>query len=367
MKTLLSFLFIAACFSLFAQQTGNHEAAKSKGNYNQPQPPAAGGNHIAREQGNYRAPEAVHYTQLKAQILGENLMQFDINAMSNQKATSYVAIFNVTQIGATAKETDSLLNVRYQNFKKGCLAADLAESDIFMDMVSFLPKYEIEVNRKLFSKKSYNEIPKGFILQKNIHIKLKNNQLLDKLITIAAQNEIYDLVKVDYFIENPVAVYNELREKAFLYLKDVENAYIKNGFRMDSAYRSIGENAFVVYPNSRYISYEAYSSTAMDLLDKDFKTITDKGNSNAVGSVDKNANIVRTEKQTTSFYQALPQNEYEVVINPVIHEPVVQFVLNLQVRYVLKERVLQVKTEIKREKEFIWITPDGNVRTLKID
>lgn len=355
MKNILLFLAFFQVLTAFSQESGNYEAAKkSKGNYD------------TKNAGNYNLPNAntpmTIPPQYKAQILGENIIQFDINALSNQKSVNYVAVFNLTQIGATAKETDSLLNVRYNNFKKASLSADIAESDIVVDMVSFLPKYETEVSRKLFSKKTYNEIPKGFILQKNLHIKYKNPQILEKLVTIAAQSEIYDLVKVDYFVENPSKVYEELREKTFQYLKEIEKDYKDNGFRLDSAYKSIGENSFVVYPNSRYVSYEAYSSNTMDIFEKEVKDNSNKNGGNAI-----NANLMRAEKQMTSFYQMLPQNEYEVVINPIVHEPCVQFSYNIQVRYVLRERVSQIRTEVKREKEFIWITPNGDMKTLRID
>jgi len=367
MKNILLFLAFFQILTAFAQVNGNYEAAKkSSGNYNVKD--------MGNYNGNYNLPNSNNATaansnvfmaippQYKAQILGDNIIQFDINALSNQKSVNYVAVFNITQIGATAKETDSLLNVRYNNFKKASLAADIAESDIVVDMVSFLPKYETEVSRKLFSKKTYNEIPKGFVLQKNLHIKYKNPQVLDKLVTIAAQNEIYDLVKVDYFVENPAKVYEELREKTFQYLKEIEKSYKDNGFRLDSAYKSIGENSFVVYPNSRYVSYEAYSSNTMDIFEKEVK---DNSNKNAGNTI--NANLMRAEKQTTSFYQMMPQNEYEVVINPIVHEPCVQFSYNIQVKYVLRERVPQIRTEVKREREFIWITPNGDMKTLKID
>jgi hypothetical protein len=53
------------------------------------------------------------------------------------------------------------------------------------------------------------------------------------------------------------------------------------------------------------------------------------------------------------------------VINPEILEPAVQFSYNLVVRYTLRERNVPVKTAIK--KEFILVTPNGEVKSLKID
>ena len=39
-------------------------------------------------------------------------------------------------------------------------------------------------------------------LKKNIHVRYTKSTMLDKIVTAAAQNEIYDLVKVDYSIKD---------------------------------------------------------------------------------------------------------------------------------------------------------------------
>jgi len=45
----------------------------------------------------------------------------------------------------------------------------------------------------LFSK-TYTEVPKGFEMQKNLHIKFNDENLLDDIMTFAANNEIYDFI-----------------------------------------------------------------------------------------------------------------------------------------------------------------------------
>src|SRR5262245_15484313 len=65
-----------------------------------------------------------------AELEADNAMSITINALSNQKAHSYTAIFNVVQIGKTAEETNALLNQRLEAFQNelknlGIPAADL--------------------------------------------------------------------------------------------------------------------------------------------------------------------------------------------------------------------------------------------------
>jgi len=107
------------------------------------------------------------------------------------------------------------------------------------------------------------------------------------------------------------------------------------------------ENAWVSYPINRYETYQAFSAQKLDIDEK----------SNSV--------INNADKPVSRFYNAVPANDYDIVINPEILEPAVQFSYNLIVRFTLPERKTPVKTEIK--KEFLMITPTGEVKQLKIE
>ena len=285
--------------------------------------------------------------QAGMQFVGENVMVLNVNALSNNKAKEYVAVFNVTQAGATAEETDRLLNEKVNSFITGANALSLSRENIYVDMVSFLPRYEYVASKKVFSKKTYTEVPKGFILQKNIHVRFVNPEMLDKLITIAAKNEIYEVVKVDYTVDNPDKVYQELRNKAMDYLNQEIEAYRKIGLRLDTAYKVATENTWAIYPANRYTSYQAFSSVSMDAV--------------------RGAQIMEAEKTTTSFYNAIPADAYDIVLNPTILEPEVQYSYSLRVKFTMKERVVPVTTKTQSQKEFILVTPTGEVKTLKID
>ncbi len=282
-----------------------------------------------------------------ATFLGDNVLEISINALSNQKAGSYTAIFNIVQAGKTADETNSLLNARLEPFITELKNMGIPAADIYVDMVNFLPKYEYDVSKKLFSKKTYTEIPKGFEMQKNVHIRYTNPGLLDRIVTAAARQEIYDIVKVDYFVDNPQEVYSQLREATFQYIKHIENQYKIIGVKLDSAYTVTAENAWVAYPINRYESYQAFSSQRID---------ADEKASSVVNPADK---------PISRFYNAVPANDYDIVINPEILEPAVQFSYNIIVRFTLPERRPIERTTVK--KEFIMVTPAGEVKSLKVE
>ncbi|MBC7776713.1 MAG: SIMPL domain-containing protein, partial [Phycisphaerae bacterium] len=271
--TLLAFF----CQSITAQVMGNY--AEKQQTYQNIVPNAQ-----------YRAvPKA-------AQFIGDNQIEISINTLSNQKANSYTAIFSVTQAGKTTDETNSLLNTRLDGLLADLKNLGIPATDIYVDMVNFLPKYEYDVSTKLFSRKTYTEIPKGFEMQKNIHVRYTNPALLERIVTAAARQEIYDIVKVDYFVKDSEGIYSELRKTTFQYLQTIKSQYKTLGIRLDSAYVVSAENAWVAYPINRYESYQAFSTQRLD--------------------IDENSKVNSADKITSRFYNAVPANDYDIVINP---------------------------------------------------
>lgn len=321
----------------FAQVKGNANRAKGNINY-------AEGN---RNYNNYNnnANKNATTTLPNPQWTGGRIVELKVNALSNQLADTYVAIFNIKQLGKTAEEAEKLMMDRYRGFYNAAIAAGLSKEDIYLDMISFVPVYEYEEEKKLFSKKTYNEIPKGFEIQQNVHIRYVNPQLLSKLVSAAAKNEIYDIVKVDYFVKDVDKVYQELREKTVEYVNQEILAFEKLGLALDEAERIFTEDERATYPLDRYSSYQAFSSQSLD------------------GSA--SGRVKNVDKAVTMYYDKLPYDEFEVILNPTILEPTVQFMYSLKLRFTLKAAEPTIK--IEREKEFVWLTPTGQLKTLKVE
>lgn len=329
MKNLILYILFCLPLQFFAQVSGNVSYDKNNNyNYNNGNPGAKITDNIPQ-----------------AQWLDERTVMLEVNALSNQNASSYTAIFNMKQVGLTSEETDRVFNERYESFVNQLIAAGIKKEDIYLDLVSFVPVYEFEEEKKLFSKKTYNEIPKGFEIQQNVHIRYNDSRLLSKMMSAAARNEIYDIVKVDYFVENSEEIYQDLRKRAVDYINKEIAQFEPLGLELDDTYRFATEEEKAAYPTERYANYKAFSSQSLDG--------TSKGKVN------------NADKALTHFYQKVAYDEFEIIVNPAILEPAVQFMYNLKVKFRLKQP--EPKVEIKREKEFVWLTPNGELRTLKVE
>jgi uncharacterized protein YggE len=271
----------------------------------------------------------------------------EVNAMMNVKAVTYTAVFNVSQVGGTSETTNSLINDRINKINSGLLSMGLEEESIHIDMISFVPVYEVEVEKKLFSK-TYNEVPKGFEIQKNIHINFKEPGILDEIITLCAQNEIYDLVKVDYFVDDLERIYDSLQQAALRVVESKKEFYKAVGVDFDKFDMIFSEKRAAVTPHDAYSNYQAFSSISID-------------------AVKQKKGLTKVKKQVSLFYNPISYKNFDVVINPVINEPVVQFTLNLKLNYTPKpKQPATVKVEVPTNKYYV-LMDDGQLKELKVE
>ncbi|MBK6342403.1 MAG: SIMPL domain-containing protein [Flavobacteriales bacterium] len=280
---------------------------------------------------------------VKATIQG-NMLVLEVNAMMNATADSYLAIFHITQLGQSAQEADSLINARIAAFTARVKKHGVKESEVFMDMLSFVPVYEIETTRKLFSK-SYQEVPAGFEIQKNIHVRFTDARMLDKFVSAAAIEEIYDLVKVDFFVAAQSACYDTLRLFATRLLQQKLDNFGKLGLKVSEGHRLAAEQNGAYFPLDRYAAYKSRVQTSL--------------NSRRKGQ------LVNDVRQPSSFfYNKVPYGKFDIVLHAEITEPPVQYTYNLTMQVQLPEGF--PKKEAKDIVKYVWITDTGDMKELKL-
>jgi predicted secreted protein len=275
-------------------------------------------------------------------VVNENIIT--VKGLANVKAEQYVAIFSITQIGESAEEVNELMDKRINTSLAQIKLNKAVET--YVDMISFVPVYQYNVEKKMFSKKTYNEVPAGFELKKNLHIKFTNPSQLNDFISILSKNEIYDLVRVDYFSSTIESIRKELMNKAKLALQEkVKNFETILGESFTTATKNISDGYRTALPTEMYKSYEAYNSSSLAL--------------------NKMTNVNQVNKATTSYYQPILDKEFDFVINPVIHEPVIQVMYEIKLT-INREKEKEKKTEAKEINNYILVTPNGEVKNLNL-
>jgi hypothetical protein len=271
-----------------------------------------------------------------------NVLNINLRSLYNIEATDYTAVFNINQVGATATETTQLMNDKI-NAVKAVLKSQGFQGKFATDMISFVPQYEIEVIKKLFSK-TYTEVPVGFELQQNLLISYKNDADFEKILTACASNEIYNLVKVDYYVENLQAKYDELQKKILEEVAKKKEFYKALGYDMAAYDVRMADHKYYHMPKDFYKSYQASENISAQAL-KQQKGITE------------------VRKPQSYYYDALSYDGYDVVINPAITKPVIQLGMDLSLLYVPKpEKPAAPIAPVETPKPKVYvISPQGPV------
>ncbi len=337
MKRIIILLGIVFPLFCYAQEKGNVNYESGNLNYNN-----------QNQQSTYRLKD------VKAPVKYQNSthITIEVAGIYNIDADSYIATFATTQTGTTAEETDKLMSQQIESVKREIKSENLS-AEVFVDMISFVPMYEYEVEKKVFSKKTYKEIPKGFELKKNLHIKYKDPKILEELISICAKAEIYDMVKVDYHSDKLEQYKNEMRKKAVEILNEkleFNNSVLNIDLKTKK--RTMGDGFLLMYPVEQYSSYSAYFSSSLFMK--------------------KSGYVQNAQKNITSYYDPIFPKSHDFVMNSGKVEPSMQLLYTISVTYDVREKeekpnVTPPVADNKPDKEYILITSTGQIKVLPID
>lgn len=291
------------------------------------------GNMNYQERNHWKSSNVSSYSNIDFPT--NNDMLIEAKGLANVKADAFVAIFSVVQVGKTSEEATQLMNQRLAPALQSLKAKNF---ETFVDMVSFVPMYEYEVDKKIFSKRTYNELPIGFELKQNLHIKFTEASQLNDLVALLSNNEIYDLVRMDYYATQLESVKKELKEKVKVAFSEKLKSYETTlGESFASTDKKVVDGFVITSPAEQYKTYEAYNSAQIQ------------------GK--RLANIVQANKSVTQYYQPIANSNFEVVINPIIVEPVIQVI------YGIKMSV----NHPNKNKEYLLVTPNGDLKKLPLN
>lgn len=361
-KKIYSFVaFIATICTVAAQVSGNlqyneNNRFEQSQSYKQGKsramatPAAAGYNVNQAAQPNYSDNAMMsQITNTYSTYTSGNEHVVKVNILYNATPQNYTAIFHINQAGKKVAELDSLLQHRVNKFIALASKIGVKKDNFYLDMIALVPIFDRE--KRTFSK-SYIQVPKGFEMQKNIHVRYHDPAHLDQLYSMAAQCEIYDLIKVEYQYDSTDHANTIIRDKANVILLKKLKMLGNMGIKLDTCYRTMTEQQNQSFPTDRYVRYQPL---AVSTIDDESSTDALKGTSNPIS-------------RNTLFYNQVSTDGFDAIINPSPLKPGIQFVYSLEVKY---RRVAPVNTVVKYEKgadtkEVYLVTPQGTIKEIPI-
>jgi uncharacterized protein YggE len=290
MRRALLILFLLLCFgNSYAQERGNSAYGSSK----QKTSGVITGNLSSVE-----AKDSVTSTFLEA------------NVLMNVRADEYVAVFGASQEGVTVPECNRLIDSQINAFTKSLQELGVNGKDVFVDFITQNRVYDFALSA---GSSTAREKATGFEIKKNILVHYKDRELLERMLVAASRSSIFDLIKVDYVVNDTTAIREKLFEEASKIIKKKEEMYSKQLGIKPRSLLVAQEKYNMFFPSEMYNSYSAYETGSVDST--------------------RDMRVVEKRKSKTFYYNPLDVSDFDQVINPLVLEPAVQFTFYLKVKY----------------------------------
>jgi uncharacterized protein YggE len=230
----------------------------------------------------------------------------------NIKADEHVAMFGLSQEGRTIQECIRKLDPQIENFISELKNIGLKAEDVTIDHTTQTRTYDYQIKGTVA-----NEKATGFIVKKTISVRFREKEWMNKVIAAAAKSNVYDLIKVDYLVNDAISVRERLFAESARIIKEKAARYDKLlGLKFRTQIQIAQESYNTVFPTDSYNSYVAFE--------------TGKVSESAFS--DRNL-VKEARKDETFFFNTQDASNFDYIINPVVTDPVVQFSLYLQIRY----------------------------------
>ena len=236
-------------------------------------------------------------------------LRLEAKVLINVPADAFVVTIGANEVADDLTVANTRIDQRIQAFTRSLKRLGIQGDETYVDMISYNPIYDFEIVDS-----TAQEVLKGFEIKKNVIISYTDSELLDDIITAAAQEKIYNVVKVDYIVTDPEAVYDQLyKEAKDIIAKKTERYAELNGLKVkDDGLKIVSETFQHDYPPEHYESYKAFEGGSIKTL----------------GGIDRSLIVKELRKNGTFYYDRLPYHSYDRVIHPVFTEPRVQFSLS---------------------------------------
>ena len=229
----------------------------------------------------------------------------EATVLMNLKADEYVVSFGVQGEGQNALLSEQAVDAKIDGLKRSLSGLGIAANETFVDFITQVPFYEYDAAGKTATEKL-----KGYRTSKNILIRFKDRNALRQITNAANQSGIYDLIKIDFVVNDFAGIKTKMLTEAAKIVKGKEQIYSTLGVALKPV-GVVAEKFNTYSPDALYQDYTAYET----------------------GSAQGYKRTIQKAKPATSFYSGFDGKDFDLTINSNTLEPNIQAVMYLRVKY----------------------------------
>lgn len=244
--------------------------------------------------------------------INDNHLTVTVKLLQNKKADGFVITLGLNEEDETVSGCSKKINARIDGFLDKIKTLGIKKENVYIDFISQTKIYDFEV-----SGLNSEQVDKGFEIKKNIIITTSNVNSLEKLIALASDFEIHDVIKVDYFNSDTNAIHNALFDEALVLAEAKKIRYMKSFGKRIVGTPNATEEFATVFPETQYKTYQAFETAEIQTNYNNRSPYLKK--------------IARKNK--TFYYDGISSAGFDKVINPNQTEVGIQYVLTLTMTY----------------------------------
>ncbi len=285
-------LFLLNVLSVSAQISGNQVYGKN--NYN--------GN-------NYNQESLPNNSKVS---INDNVLSVSVKILLNKKADGFVMTLGLNEEDETVAGCSKKITTRITGFIEKMKSLGVKKENVYIDFISQTKIYDFEVNGM-----NSEQIEKGFEIKKNIIVSTSNVTSLEKIIALASDFEIHDVIKVEYYNNETDAIHNSLFDEALVLAEAKKVRYMKAFGKRIIGTPNATEEFATVFPKTQYNTYQAFETAEIQTNYNNRSPYLKK--------------IARKNK--TFYYDGISSAGFDKVINPNQTEVGIQYVMTITMHY----------------------------------
>jgi uncharacterized protein YggE len=244
--------------------------------------------------------------------INDNVLSVSVKILLNKKADGFVMTLGLNEEDETVAGCSKKITARITGFIEKMKSLGVKKENVYIDFISQTKIYDFEVNGM-----NSEQIEKGFEIKKNIIVSTSNVTSLEKIIALASDFEIHDVIKVEYYNNETDAIHNSLFDEALVLAEAKKVRYMKAFGKRIIGTPNATEEFATVFPKTQYNTYQAFETAEIQTNYNNRSPYLKK--------------IARKNK--TFYYDGISSAGFDKVNNPNQTEVGIQYVMTITMHY----------------------------------
>ena len=244
--------------------------------------------------------------------INDNVLSVSVKILLNKKADGFVMTLGLNEEDETVAGCSKKITARITGFIERMKSLGVKKENVYIDFISQTKIYDFEVNGM-----NSEQIEKGFEIKKNIIVSTSNVTSLEKIIALASDFEIHDVIKVEYYNNETDVIHNSLFDEALVLAEAKKIRYMKAFGKRIIGTPTATEEFATVFPKTQYNTYQAFETAEIQTNYNNRSPYLKK--------------IARKNK--TFYYDGISSAGFDKVINPNQTEVGIQYVMTITMHY----------------------------------